>query len=278
MAAVYFHKNIHSFWEQNEGYFDANMYAVEPLVKMIAAHHKKQVKITAAFNIDEFNCDVCGIWTHPFLMIYGNKWEDVSIRLLTKALQLENMQNCLVSGQRELVLSLLDNVPHPKSVISERNVYECHAIADVTKVIEGALNVADFGDLDQIADMSYQFQKEEYGDRSNKSYEEMKNEIVLPGLIAGNFLKWTDQGKIRSVLQFSIENNAPSIGHFFTGVQSRNKGYGYALLWNATNKLLQKYTRCGLLAKRDYQPSNAVFLKTGYKNVYDWIKIHVAPA
>ncbi|OSZ77237.1 hypothetical protein CAP36_12545 [Chitinophagaceae bacterium IBVUCB2] len=278
MVTVHFHKKIEAFWERNKQYCDKNYYAVESLLNVLSAHRQGSAehKITAAFNIEGNGSDVFGLWCYPSLMVYGSNFDDSVIAELISSIDPKSIDHASVTGHRDLVLKLLENVQKTKKTLSERNVYECIDTLLPAKIISGDMALATIEDIEVISRMSFEFQKEEYGDRLNKTYDEMREGVVMPGLMNQSFLKWTDQGKIHSILQYSIsDNNAPSIMHFFTDPASRQLGYGYALLWNATNGLLSKFESCGLVAKRDYVPSNRAFEKVGYKKVYDWIKIIV---
>ena len=279
MPEIHFHRSVDSFWKRNKDYCNRNYYAVESLWNMVNWHkagHEK-VKITAAFNIE--GSDVFGLWSAPSLMIYGTQFDEPIINELIRGIDPGKMDHASVTGQRELVLGVLKQVKNKKTIISERNVYECKEVRPLKVQLPGEMLFADMNDIDTLSEMSFQFQKEEYGDRLEKNIDEMRNEVVIPAIRKQNLLKWVDKGVIKSILQVSISDvNAPSIMHFFTKEEVRKQGYGYALAWHATNDVLFEYESCGLVTKRNYIPSNKTFQNVGYEKVYDWIKVIVEPA
>ncbi|WP_153796797.1 hypothetical protein [Foetidibacter luteolus] len=181
------------------------------------------------------------------------------------------MKDHSFTGQRDIVLNLMKTGDHHFRIVSERNVYECERIVPITNKIDGKFFMANMKDAEIIRNMSYSFQQEEYGDRNDKNEKYMLERGVMPSIPNEIFFKWVDRGRIKSVLQLRIDkNHSPNIGHFFSDPTARNRGSGYAFFWNVTNLVLEKFTCCGLITKRSYEPSNSVFVKTGNKKIYDW--------
>ena len=114
---VIFHKSIESFWARNKKYCNENYYAVESLINVLNAHNQgiNKQKITAAFNVEGNNSDVFGLWCYPSLMVYGSNFDESVITSLIDGIEPSKIDHAPITGQRDLILNLLDNIQKRKN-------------------------------------------------------------------------------------------------------------------------------------------------------------------
>lgn len=274
MVSVVFHKSMADFFEVHEVFLETNYFLVYPLLEVIGSSDRDNLKISAAFNLSDGNSLVVGIQAGPFLLLYSVNWNEAILDEIEKVVPFNKMRgDIFFSGTYELITELLNRSGKKYQEISARNVYECRQLNSGVRISPGEVGRATLADVERIADLSFEFQKDEYGDRNPHDREYMLEYVVAPGIKKGNIVKWTFEGEIVSIAQVMIdEENKPIIGHFFTDPAYRGKGYGTSLIWNATNSILKDFDVCGLVTKVSNVTANAIFRRVGFEQKYRWVK------
>jgi GNAT superfamily N-acetyltransferase len=253
MANVVFHKSTAEFFKVHKAFLDDHYYLVYPLLELIVNAKKDNLKISAAFSFEDGDCVAIGIQAGPFLTLYSTKWNEEVLSMIEQTIPFEKMgTDIFFSGTYDLIKELLNRSGKEYKEISARNVYECRKLTTEIPISSGELGRPDFSEIERIADLSFEFQKEEYGERNPHDREYMLTHVVEPGIINGSIVKWMVDGEVVSIAQVMIdEEDKPIIGHFFTDPAHRGKGYGTSLIWCITN---------------------AIFRKVGYELKYRWLK------
>jgi hypothetical protein len=277
MAEVIFHKTRSEFKAYNNDYLDTQFYSVQPVIEILKKADNKEVKIDTAFNIvDKFGSFILGLsFVNPhFIMLYGEHYTDEIIKDLGEMIIKDAMKVHVFSGTRKLILDLFKFHNMEYEVISDRFIYIAREVAPIENPTSGTLSIADMRDVEQLAQMSYDFSIEEYGDRVDHNLEHQRDFVIIPGIMNGNLYKWIDDGKICSIAQVVTHNDAPMLGHFFTPKEHRGKGYGSTFLNKLTERFLDEYEEINLISDATNPTTNKIFLKTGYIKISDWIKVY----
>jgi GNAT superfamily N-acetyltransferase len=274
MPTVTFHKSVAEFMTVHEEFLERHYYLVYPLLELIRNAKKNNLKVSAAFSFQEADCLAVGIQAGPYLALYATEWNEPLLSLIEQTMPLQKMGgNIFFSGTYDLISALLSRSGKEFKEISARNVYECKRLAPGIILSDGACIRADVSDMDRIADLSFGFQQDEYGDRAQHDREYMLTHVVEPGIINGSIVKWEVDDEVVSIAQVMIdEENKPIIGHFFTDPGYRGRGYGTSLIWSVTNAILKDFEICGLVTKLTNTAANAIFRKVGYELKYHWLK------
>jgi GNAT superfamily N-acetyltransferase len=274
MTTVTFHKTTAEFLAAHEAFLEKNYYLVYPLLELIRKAKKDNLKISAAFSFEDGGSLAIGLQAGPFLTLYSTKWNEDVLSLIEQTVPFGKMgSDIFFSGTFELITELLDRSGKEYKEISARNVYECRRLATKIKISQGKCGRADISNVDRIADLSFEFQKDEYGDRNPHDREYMLTHVVEPGIMNGSIVNWIVNNEVVSIAQVMIdEENKPIIGHFFTDPAYRGKGYGTSLIWSVTDAIFKDFEICGLVTKLTNTAANAIFRKVGYEQKYRWVK------
>lgn len=268
----YFNNRI-EFLDYNDEVIQDNYFVLYSPVIMMT---KKEIRVFKLYNLADMDGSnaYCLLMTGNYY-IHSFKWNDKLIDKLSKIIEFKNFRNFTFTGQRDLLLQLLDRNKVTYQIKKDRLIYECRRTSNLTN-LHGQLELANKSDIDELSEMSYQYSLEEYAGLAHQDYESSRN-IVYGGIENKNIFKLVSGGKIRSMAQvLSLYENFPLIGQLYTKNEFRNKGFATSILFHLTNYLLNILgkEKCGLLSDVNNISSNIVFQKVGYQSIYKQISVY----
>jgi len=273
MVELKYFNNRTEFLDYNDNVIQDNYFVLySPIIMMT----QKEIKVFKLFNLADMDGSnaYCLLMTGNYY-IHSFKWNDNLIDKLSRIIEFKNFRKFTFTGQRDLLLQLLDRNKVAYQIRKERLIYECRRTSNLTN-LHGQLELASKSDIDELSEMSYQYSLEEYAGFVLRDYESWRN-IVHEEIENKNIFKLVRDGKICSMAQvLSLYENFPLIGLLFTKKEFRNKGFATSILFQLTNFLLNNLgkEKCGLLSDANNIPSNIVFQKVGYQSIYKQISVY----
>ncbi|MDR3714024.1 MAG: GNAT family N-acetyltransferase [Puia sp.] len=197
-------------------------------------------------------------------LIFCERWNPAVIAAVSRKLHFEKFKRFMFGGFKPFLQALFDSDGATFHIIKDRISYRCAQLSSAFTPVPGRLEMAHLSDLDELAQMSYEYSQEEYHGKG-RDYAHIRN-IVQGGILQDNFYAWRDQGAICAIAQVIDSDGAPPfIGHLFTHKEKRNRGYAGSILQAITQGLLREgHEACGLVSDADNPASNKVFVKVGY--------------
>lgn len=213
------------------------------------------------------------MWFGNNIVIQSFGWTDETLEAIEADMHFPSLSGYSLSGQRIVIMDLLEFNDVPHEVIKDRIVYSINKVLP-QEFPNQQLQKAVKEDEAEIAEMSYQYYLEEYQGKGPRTAEHIYD-VAKSGIANGNIYKLTTDGNICSIAQvISEEKFYPLIGQFFTKANLRGKGYGYSILKQLSLQLLNNgHSKVGLLADRANTGSIKVFERVGYLPVYDHLSV-----
>lgn len=215
------------------------------------------------------------MWYSGNYAIHCFNWNEELLDAIADEIEFDRYRHFSFSGQRDLIVNLLEDNEVPYKIIKDRLIYACKNVLPFS--LSGQVLVqATEADTGELSAMAYQYHLDEYGQDAHRSPEHMAD-IVIRGIQESIMYKLVVNGETTSMAQVMSHNfKSPLIGMLFTKAAYRNKGYGYAILVQLTNQLLAAgHKKVGLLADVENPASMKVFEKAGYKAIYKHILVAI---
>lgn len=273
MTEIKYFSNTKEFQDCNEKIIQDNYFV---LYSPIAMMFNRDVEVLQLYNLaDTDGSNAYCLWMSGNYYIHSFKWNDNILDALSKTIEFNKYRRFTFTGQRDLLLKLLDRNKVVYKILKDRLIYECRQTSNLTN-LPGQLQLATQADTDELSQMSYQYHLDEYAENTQRDLEYM-SDIVRSGIEHKNIYKLVSNGKICSMAQvISQEEDFPLIGQLYTKNESRNKGFATSILFHLTNFLLHNsgHEKCGLLSDTKNISSNAVFRKVGYQAIYKQISVY----
>jgi len=280
MASILKFNTDKEFYDHNYEHMVDNYYIYLQVLKYIPILVEKKAKVFAAFNItDENNNLIIGFHVSYNYYIFSNGWTPDMLELLAKEVHFDmHKPPYHFIGKKDLILELFKRNTNQWHVYKERLIYECYSVNNQYKKVKGDVQNASLYDIDELAEMTLAYSKEEYPEKEGdieKAYGQAHHGITKKKMYVVK-----KGGIICSMLQvlidFDSEDEKPIIGSLYTIPSARNKGYASLLLHTVTEGFLkQGFEVIGLLSDVTNPASNKAFLNVGYQPIYDWIDIVV---
>lgn len=215
------------------------------------------------------------MWYSGNYTIHAFSWNEELLEAISDEIEFERYKHFAFSGQRDLIIELLEDNEVAYQIIKDRLIYACTKVLPF-RLTDQVLMQATERDTEELSDMAYQYHLDEYGSEAKRSPEHMAD-IVINGIREGIMYKLVVDGETTSMAQVISHNfKSPLIGMLFTKTAYRNNGYGYAILVQLTNQLLEGgHKKVGLLADTKNLASLKIFAKAGYETIYKHILVTI---
>jgi GNAT superfamily N-acetyltransferase len=215
------------------------------------------------------------MWYSGNYAIHAFNWNEELLEAISDEIEFERYKHFTFSGQRDLIIQMLEDNEVPYQIIKDRLIYACTTVLPFALTGQVLVQATET-DTEELSAMAYQYHLDEYGTEAQRSREHMA-EIVINGIQEGIMYKLVVDGETTSMAQVISHNfKSPLIGMLFTKATHRNKGYGYAILVQLTSQLLAGgHKKVGLLADTQNPASLKIFEKAGYKEIYKHILVAI---
>jgi RimJ/RimL family protein N-acetyltransferase len=259
------------FMNYNKSVIDENYFVFyATMMSMLAP----SVQIMRLYNLyDKQGGNAYCLWYSGAYAIHSFQWDEELLEALSDEIDFSEHSRYAFTGQRDLIVKLLEENEVPYQIIKDRLIYQCKKIMSVDTKSQ-SLQKASIEDIEELSKMAYQYNLDEYGKDAHRTPEFMA-EIIARGVREGIMYTIVVGGEIVSMAQvMSHDFKSPIIGMLFTKAAHRNMGYGYAVLTQLTNLLIANgHKRVGLLADVENKGSIKVFEKAGYQVIYKHILV-----
>ena len=140
-------------------------------------------------------------------------------------------------------------------------------------VAPGRFEMADYKDVDLIADWSMVFEEEK--DPAVRKSKDQILKITEGKIAAGDVFRWTNQGAIVSIAAINRRTrNAGIVGLVYTPEEHRRQGYATSLVQRLSTHILQNgFKYCGLFTDKANPTSNHIYRKIGYEPIAEYLDI-----
>ncbi len=205
------------------------------------------------------------------LLVYGENWTEEQFREIASDLDFNKYRNYLVSGDSELIHSLISfNKLSNQHIEKERIFYRATQIKEIPLYRE-SISLGNLNELNELAEMLQEYYREEYNGHNNKKIEETTSRMKKLIDFEEIYVIKNSNGEITS---FCTLIN-PDIGIIFTKKQYRRQGKGKKLLSYCSILLLEENNEIYLMTDRNVISSNMTCKHIGFKPFFDFTYIRI---
>lgn len=278
MATLKTFEGIEQFVSENETDLKENYLVFRQLLSLLGEIKQGKVEAYKLFNIvrDDKTEIIC-LQTKQHLLLIPTK-PKVSFEvyeLLISIIRSSIIAGIEILGERTLVMKITKHFNVQFNVIKDRLLCECKTTKEIS-VCEGSLQIPLLEDIEEITRMEVSYHKEEYGDKSNCSFQNTK-ELVKKKFEKQSILLWKHKNEIVSLINANIEGDLFYIYHIYTKPSERKKGFGTNLLHKVTSKIIDsEKIKAGLVSQRLDSATNKIFHEIGFVPVYELLDIEIS--
>lgn len=262
------------FVEFNEEFINSNPMLFYFLTETIKRVYKGKVPLYKFFNVvNDEGSHLVALMIEDVCLLYANHSNDQMILKLSEELKFHKFNRYNFAGSKS-VIDALFNLNHATYDLNKhRIIYKCKQVSSLFSYSPGAIQMGDINRLEELTKFSVAFSKEYDG--QEKSYDEME-QTIINGIANENFYQWNYNNNICAIAQtMHGDYDFPAIGHVYTNPTFRNKGYAASLVHKLTKGLLDAGNEfCMLYTDATNPASNKAFIKVGYQNTGDYIRVY----
>ncbi len=269
--------NFNEFGEYvdfNKAFIETNPLLFFFLVETIKRVYKGKVPLYKFFNVqNDEGGHLTALMVEDACLLYANNHDEELISKLSEELEFHKFKRYNFAGTKKVIDALFDSNNATYKLIKHRIVYRCQQVISSFTYSPGEMQMADIDRLDELTKHSVAFTKEYDG--QIKSYEEMQ-QTILNGIMKDNLYQWVYENEVCAIAQATHDNYGfPIIGHVYTNLRCRNKGYAASIVHRLTKGLLDVGNEfCMLYTDAENPASNKAFTKVGYQNTGEYIRVY----
>jgi GNAT superfamily N-acetyltransferase len=266
-AGAFFEKNM-PFIEQ---YYFQHFYLIKTHEALLGRKHN----VVDAFNVTDGELLIIYLATDAGIYIYGNAFNEAMIDILYIRATRNKYTNFSFSGNKAILTSLFDGFHIDYTIIKDRIIYETKATLPLKRKHFGKALKSGTADLELLAQMSYSYSIEEWGEREGRGMDYVRL-MVKQAIQEGALIQYDTSRGVACIAQvLNLENGLPVIGSLYTPPEKRGKGYATMLVHAVTKKLLDNgFEKCGIISDATNPVTNKLFVSVGYRPVYEHLSLH----
>lgn len=203
-------------------------------------------------------------------LLYGNNWNDEQLDITVKKLGESNIENGFhLAGTFDLLQEIKPKTSFDTETFKERIFYSCKNLLSSNFEADIHIGYAEMKYHQKITEMVCEYFEYEYNGKNNKDFNQMLPQ-TFHQIVRGSLWQITNSEDIIgfcSIVETSV--GISIIGSFFVSKNQRNSGYGTLLLEKVSLNLLKENDEVWLLSDKNDSSSNKIFVKLGYKPVYE---------
>lgn len=264
-----------AFFKRNmpfiERYYFQHFYLIKAYETLLSGQHK----VVDAFNVADGELLIIYLATDAGIYIYGNAFNEAMIDMLYTRATRNKYTNFSFSGNKAILTSLFDSFHIDYTIIKDRIIYETKATLPLKRKHLGKALKSGTIDLEILAQMSYQYSIEEWGEREGRGMDYVRL-MVKQAVQDGALVQYDTSLGIACIAQvLNMQNGLPIIGSLYTPAEKRGKGYATMLVHALTKKILGNgFEKCGIISDATNPITNKLFVNVGYLPVYEHLSLH----
>jgi GNAT superfamily N-acetyltransferase len=264
-----------AFFKRNmpfiERYYFRHFYLIKAYETLLSGQHK----VVDAFNVADGELLIIYLATDAGIFIYGNAFNEAMIDMLYTRATRNKYTNFSFSGNKAILTSLFDSFHIDYTIIKDRIIYETKATLPLKRKHLGKALKSGTIDLEILAQMSYQYSIEEWGEREGRRMDYVRL-MVKQAVQDGALVQYDISLGIACIAQvLNMQNGLPIIGSLYTPAEKRGKGYATMLVHALTKKILGNgFEKCGIISDATNPITSKLFVNVGYLPVYEHLSLH----
>lgn len=264
-----------AFFKRNmpfiQRYYFQHFYLIKAYETLLSGQHK----VVDAFNVTDGELLIIYLATDAGIYIYGNAFNEAMIDILYTRATRNKYTNFSFSGNKAILTSLFDGFHIDYTIIKDRIIYETKATLPLKRKHLGKALKSGTIDLEILAQMSYQYSIEEWGEREGRGMDYVRL-MVKQAVQDGALVQYDTSLGIACIAQvLNMQNGLPIIGSLYTPAEKRGKGYATMLVHALTKKILGNgFEKCGIISDATNPITNKLFVNVGYLPVYEHLSLH----
>jgi hypothetical protein len=276
MFKVIEYPKVQDFYSENTDVIYKNRLAHYHLIKYFDELNAGQQSVYQAYNvIDDNGGNVIAVWGDSVYYLYALKWSDDIIHgLLSKIELAKYTKRFTFCGTSQLVIDLFKRSGVEYQVFKERLLYQCKNVAPLIKQCNGAAFFSSTGDLETVAEMTYQYGIEEWGEREGRDLNHALN-LSYQSILGQSSCHWEWDGQITTIASIlDSDTELPIIGSLYTNPHDRGNGYAKCLVHEITRQITTNSDGpCGIVSDASDPITNRMFREIGFEKVSRYISV-----
>lgn len=277
MFKVVEYPKVQDFFNENKKVIYKNRLAHYHLIQYLDELNAGRQSVYEAYNIiDDDGGNVIAVWGDSIYYLYSLNWSDSVVDgLLSKINVGKYTKRFSFCGTSQLVLDLFNKSGVEFQIFKERVLYECERVELLTKQCEGAAFFSTIDDLKTVAEMTYKYGIEEWGEREGKDLDYAR-QLSYQSILQETSCHWESESKITTIASvLDSKTELPIIGSLYTNPDARGKGYAKCLVHEITRQITTDGEgRCGIVSDASDPITNAMFSEIGFKEISRYIAVH----
>lgn len=277
MFKVVEYPKVQDFFNENKKVIYKNRLAHYHLIQYFDELNAGRQSVYESYNIiDDDGGNVIAVWGDSIYYLYSSKWSDTVVEgLLSKIDVGKYTKRFSFCGTSQLVLDLFNKSGVEFQIFKERVLYECESVELLTKQCEGAAFFSTIDDLETVAEMTYKYGIEEWGEREGRDLDHAR-QLCYQSIFQETSCHWESGGEITTIASVLDSNTElPIIGSLYTNPDARGKGYAKCLVHEITRQFTTNGDgRCGIVSDASDPITNRMFSEIGFKEISRYIAVH----
>jgi predicted GNAT family acetyltransferase len=240
------------------------------LINIIAEVFERRAQFDEAYIVqDSLDSWIIGFSAFGNYLLYGKNWTESQVKISIKNIEESNIENGFhLAGTFDLLQEIKSKVSIENKVFKERIFYSCKELVQHNGNIDVNIGYGKMGYHQEITKMVCDYFEYEYKGTNNKEFSEILPQTYNQ-ILNRTIWQITDSNEIIgfcSIIETTV--GLPIVGSFFIKESHRKRGYGSELLNKGTQNLLKENSEVWLMSDMNDIGSNKIFVKLGYKPVY----------
>ena len=241
------------------------------LINIIGEVFNRRAQFNDAFTFTSSeNSWIIGFSAFGEFLLYGKNWNDEQVDLVSKKIKQSNLENGFhLAGTFALLQELKSKILIKTEIFKERIFYSCDTLVKSQDKTNANVGSGEMKYHTEITQMVCDYFEHEYKGQNPKEFSQMLPQTLNQIQNGTIWQITTPEGIVGfcSIIETSV--GLPIIGSFFIKEMQRNQGLGKMLLEEVTQNLLNDFEEVWLMSDKSDIPSNKIFVKLGFKPVYE---------
>lgn len=276
MFKIVEYSTVQDFFNANKKYIYENRLAHYHLIKYFDQLNSGEQSIYQFYNItDNDGGNAIAVWGDSVYYLYALKWSDAIIDGLLNKIDISKYtKRFSFCGTNQLVINLFDKSGVAYQIFKERLLYECKSVAPLSKQCSGDALFSTTDDLDIVAEMTYRYGVEEWGEREGRDLNHAR-QLSYQSILQETSCHWESNNKITTIASLlDYETELPIIGSLYTNPDDRGKGYAKCLVHEITRQITNGDGRCGIVSDASDPITNRMFKEIGFEEISRYISVN----
>lgn len=260
-----------SFIEDVKGLVNDEFFNHYYLINIIGEVFNRRAQFDEAF-IFKTSADswIIGFSAFGNFLLYGKNWKDEQVDFVIKKIKQSDLKNGFhLAGTFALLQELKSKILLKTEIFKERIFYSCSDLVSLKNKSNAKVGIREMKYHKEITRMVCDYFEHEYKGQNPKEYSQMLPQTLNQIRNGTIWQITTSEGLVGfcSIIETSV--GLPILGSFFIRETQRNQGLGKMLLEEVTQNLLNDFEEVWLMSDKSDIPSNKIFVKLGFKPVYE---------